>query len=58
MKILHNLCLHFERQDGQDRKKPERKSRNYVKWPKYQKPKEENIRDEHNINHGIYEPGL
>ena len=21
MKILHNLCLHFARQDGQDRKK-------------------------------------
>ena len=28
MKILHNLYLHFARQDGQDRKKPERKSRN------------------------------
>ena len=27
-KILHNLCLHFARQDGQDGKKPERKSRN------------------------------
>ena len=24
-KILHNLCLHFARQDGQDRKKAERK---------------------------------
>ena len=28
MKILHNLCLHFARQDGQDRKKTERKSCN------------------------------
>ena len=27
-KILHNLCLHFARQDGQDGKKMERKSRN------------------------------
>ena len=27
-KILRNLCLHFARQDGQDGKKPERKSRN------------------------------
>ena len=27
-KILYNLCLHFARQDGQDGKKPERKSRN------------------------------
>ena len=25
-KILHNLCLHFAKQDGQDRKKTERKS--------------------------------
>ena len=28
MKILRNLCLHFVRQDGQDGKKTERKSRN------------------------------
>ena len=27
-KILHNLCLHFARQDGQDQKKTKRKSRN------------------------------
>ena len=27
-KILHNLCLYFARQDGQDGKKTERKSRN------------------------------
>ena len=27
-KILCNLCLHFARQDGQDGKKLERKSRN------------------------------
>ena len=27
-KILCNLCLHLARQDGQDGKKPERKSRN------------------------------
>jgi hypothetical protein len=26
--ILRNLCLHFARQDGQDGKKTERKSRN------------------------------
>ena len=25
-KLLHNLCLHFARQDGQDGKKTERKS--------------------------------
>ena len=28
MKILRNLCFHFAREDGQDRKKPERKTRN------------------------------
>ena len=28
MKILCNLSLHFARQDEQDRKNPERKSRN------------------------------
>ena len=28
MKILLNLCLHFARQDAQDGKKRERKSRN------------------------------
>jgi hypothetical protein len=33
-KVLRNLCLHFERQDGQDGKKPGRK---------YQKPKDENM---------------
>jgi len=27
-KTLHNLCLHFARQDGQDRKETERKSSN------------------------------
>ena len=27
-KILHNLCLHFARQDWQDEKKTERKSHN------------------------------
>ena len=27
-KILRNLCLHFARQDGQDGKKTEKKSRN------------------------------
>ena len=26
--MLHNLCLHFARQDGKDGKKLERKSRN------------------------------
>ena len=24
MKMLHNLCLHFSRQDEQDRKEPEK----------------------------------
>ena len=29
MKILHNICLYFARQDGQDGKKTERKSQNH-----------------------------
>ena len=37
-KILCNLCLHFARQDGQDGK-----NRKKIKWPKYQKPKDENM---------------
>ena len=28
MKILHDICLNFARQDGQDRKETERKSSN------------------------------
>ena len=41
-KILHNLCLHFARQDGQDRKKGKKITQ--LKWPKYQKyPKIESI---------------
>ena len=37
-KILCNLCLHFARQDGKKRKKI-----THLKWPKYQKPKDENM---------------
>ena len=35
MKILCNLCLHFPGQDG--------KKITQLKWPKYQKPKDENM---------------
>ena len=42
MKILCNLCLHFAWQDGQDRKKNGKKI-TQLKWPKYQKPKDENM---------------
>ena len=46
-KILRNPCLHFARQDGQDGKKPEKKSTNYSDQNiKNQKMK---IRDERNI---------
>ena len=37
-KILHNLCLHFARQDGQDGKKMERKSK-VTKIPKTKRRK-------------------
>jgi len=48
MKILGNLCLHFARQDGQDGKKPERKSCNLSDHnTKNQKTK---IWDERNIS--------
>ena len=40
-KILCNLCLHFERRDGQDRKKWKKITQ--LKWPKYQKPEGENM---------------
>ena len=43
MKILHNLCLHFARQDGQDGKK--RKENHATKVTKNQKAK---IWDERN----------
>ena len=43
-KILHNLCLHFARQDGQDGKNGKKITQ--LKWPKYQKTK---IWDERNI---------
>ena len=33
MKILHNLCLHFAKQTRKEN----------LKWPKYQKPKDENM---------------
>ena len=39
-KILHNLCIHFTRQDGQDRKNWKKVTQ--LKWPKYQRPKDEN----------------
>jgi hypothetical protein len=39
MKILHNLCLHFARQDGQDGKK--RKENHAIKVSKI--PKDENM---------------
>ena len=42
-KILSNLCLHFARQDGQDRKKITQ-----LKWSKYQKPKDKKW-DERNM---------
>ena len=41
-KILCNLCLHFARQDEQDGKKTGKKI-TQLKWPKYQKPKDENM---------------
>ena len=44
-KILRNLCLHFARQDGQDKKTGMKITQ--LKWTKYQKPKDE-IWDEQN----------
>ena len=39
-KILHNLCLHFARQDGQDRKKQiENHATKVTKIPKTKRPK-------------------
>ena len=46
--MLHNLCLHFARQDGQDGKKRERKSRNQS--DQNTKNKKNNIWDERNTN--------
>ena len=40
-KILHNLCLHFARLDGQDGKK--RKENHYTKVNKIPKTKDENM---------------
>ena len=40
-KILHNLCIHFARQDGQDGKKGKKITQ--LKWPKYQKQKDETM---------------
>ena len=40
-KIFRNLCLHFPRQDGQDRKKEKKIMQ--IKRSKYQKVKDENI---------------
>ena len=41
-KILRNLCLHFARQDGQDRKKKQ-KENHETKVTKIPKPKDENM---------------
>ena len=40
-KYYFNLCLHFARQDGQNRKNGKKITQ--LKWPKYQKPKDENM---------------
>ena len=40
-KILRNLCLHFARQDGQGGKNGKKIMQ--LKWPKYRKPKDENM---------------
>ena len=45
-KILRNHCLHFVRQDGQDGKNGKKITQ--LKWPKYQKSKDENIKYEMN----------
>ena len=37
MKILRNLCLHFARRNGQEKKQKE------LNQPKYQKPKDQNM---------------
>ena len=48
-KILHNLCLHFAKHDGQDGKKQkENHTTKVIKIPKTQKTK---IWDERYINH-------
>ena len=44
----NNLCLHFARQNGQERKKPERKSRN--KSEQNTKNQKTKIWDERNIS--------
>ena len=41
MKILHNLCLHLARQDGEDGKK--RKENHATKVTKIPKPEDENM---------------
>ena len=41
-KMLHNLCLHFASQAGQEVKNREEITQ--PKWPKYQKPKDKNMR--------------
>ena len=40
-KIIHNLCLHFARQDEQEGKNGKKITQ--LKGPKYQKPKDENM---------------
>ena len=47
MKILHNLCLHFARQDRQDGKK--RNKNQATKATKIQKKQKPKIGDERNI---------
>ena len=40
-KIISNLCLHFARQDRQDGENGKKITQ--LKWPKYQKPKDEHM---------------
>ena len=40
-KIIHNLCLHFARQDEQEGKNGKKIAQ--LKGPKYQKPKDKNM---------------
>ena len=48
MKILSNLCLHFARQDGQDRKKSKENHTNHTKVTKNVKNQKTEIWDDRN----------
>ena len=59
-KILHNLCFHFARQDGQDRKNwKENHATKVTKIPKIKKPKygmnETSISDCKSVDHYVHE---